>query len=31
MNKYQQESIKPIYAFIILLVALIVAGIIENL
>ncbi len=31
MNKYQQESIKPIYAFIILMAALIVAGIIENL
>lgn len=31
MNKYQQDSIKPIYAFIIVMVALMVAGIVENL
>lgn len=31
MNQYEKDNIKPIYAFIIIIFALIIAGIIENL
>jgi hypothetical protein len=31
MNQYQKDSIKPIYAFIMVLVALLLTAIIENL
>jgi hypothetical protein len=31
MNQYQKDSIKPIYAFIIVLIGFILTAIIENL
>lgn len=31
MNKYQKDSIKPIYGFIIVMVALLLTAIVENL
>jgi len=31
MNQYQKDSIKPLYAFIIVLVALLLTAAIENL
>lgn len=31
MNQYQKDSIKPIYAFIIVMVALLLTAIVENL
>lgn len=31
MNKYEKDSIKPIYAFIIVLLGFILTAIIENL
>lgn len=31
MNQYQKDSIKPLYAFIIVLVALLLTAAVENL
>lgn len=31
MNQYQKDSIKPIYAFIIVMIALVLTAIVENL
>jgi hypothetical protein len=31
MNQYQKDSIKPIYGFIIVLVALLLTALVENL